>query len=414
MIDRLNRCRIKVQFKLNAKLKSGDSYCKIDDSSQVKKVRVFFQEDVTHMELDVIQQFSEVQKNCVRQTLQLSVDRKEQAEKIRLICQNNNAMKEKTMVIQEFGILAKGDWKCPECGYAPNFAPRDECFKKKCFGKRPGQFVVMKWLDAVGTKTSIKIQQQSRIISVFPRHFATSGRSTASGLQWKENGSTKPTQGRELSNSKLANALMSTTTFTQEEWQSFGIHRLRLVDFIRSGDSYFKPAAIVRVEVSISDGQDLKSLRLVGDKSTDHTVEVRKVMPENKMVKREPKVFTRTQFINDPQSIEISDHDGKILRFTVKPLMDSTLSIANTAHGAFSIASTAHDVHRGLFPDFAFRKAQARAEVGLAPSASDAELEQAQAQTDPTGANRALGGAFNSGGMSQFEIEAEGRGGGGG
>jgi len=59
--------------------------------------------------------------------------------------------------------------------------------------------------------------------------------------QWQNVGTTKPT-GRELSNSKLATELQRKLDFTPEEWGSYGIADVDADDFIKAGDSYFKPA----------------------------------------------------------------------------------------------------------------------------------------------------------------------------
>ncbi len=63
----------------------------------------------------------------------------------------------------------------------------------------------------------------------------------ASGLKWVEIGSSKPTDGRDLNNIALADALASKTEFTQPEWDTFGISDLRFADFVRVGGVYFKP-----------------------------------------------------------------------------------------------------------------------------------------------------------------------------
>ena len=76
--------------------------------------------------------------------------------------------------------------------------------------------------------------------------------------QWQNVGTTKPTTGRELSNSKLATELQRKLDFTPEEWGSYGIADVDADDFIKAGDSYFKPAEdrhqreIVRFQVYLS------------------------------------------------------------------------------------------------------------------------------------------------------------------
>ena len=66
---------------------------------------------------------------------------------------------------------------------------------------------------------------------------------TVSGLQWDKVEAEIHPHGRELHNSWLATALESQTTFTKQEWERFGIWHLHSEDFIKVGDSFFKPAA---------------------------------------------------------------------------------------------------------------------------------------------------------------------------
>ena len=63
----------------------------------------------------------------------------------------------------------------------------------------------------------------------------------ASGLSWLSAGATRPASGRELSNDRLAEALSKRQAFTQEEWEAFEVTDLRKTDFIRSGESYYRP-----------------------------------------------------------------------------------------------------------------------------------------------------------------------------
>ena len=71
----------------------------------------------------------------------------------------------------------------------------------------------------------------------------------ASGLQWESTGTKTPEHGREVSNERLARALMSQAEyrasgfeFTQQEWDEFGIQDLRISDFVRAGSRCFVPA----------------------------------------------------------------------------------------------------------------------------------------------------------------------------
>ena len=61
------------------------------------------------------------------------------------------------------------------------------------------------------------------------------------GLRWLEIGKDKPTDGRNLKNVELAEAMLHKTEFTQQEWDKFGINDLQAGDFVKSGDSYFMP-----------------------------------------------------------------------------------------------------------------------------------------------------------------------------
>jgi len=71
----------------------------------------------------------------------------------------------------------------------------------------------------------------------------------ALGSKWQSVGDTQPTEGRQLTNSMLAEALASSKAaaeeqdFTKEDLDKFGITDLRSTDFIEAGGSYFKPLA---------------------------------------------------------------------------------------------------------------------------------------------------------------------------
>jgi hypothetical protein len=101
---------------------------------------------------------------------------------------------------------------------------------------------------------------------------------TTLGLKWQAVGDKQPTEGRQLTNPLLAEALVSKTAaaeelssscstwdiflllgeeettnkarltkvidFTKEDWDSFGVTDLRSTDFIEAGGSYLKPIAI--------------------------------------------------------------------------------------------------------------------------------------------------------------------------
>ena len=63
----------------------------------------------------------------------------------------------------------------------------------------------------------------------------------ASGLKWRNIGETTPSQGQELYTPELAIALTTKSTFTQQEWEVFGICDLKMSQFVRSGGTYFRP-----------------------------------------------------------------------------------------------------------------------------------------------------------------------------
>ena len=80
-------------------------------------------------------------------------------------------------------------------------------------------------------------------MAIFPViKWQTKADNRAFGLRWENAGGDKPTKGRHLTHSQLANILQSQTEFTYAEWESFGISDLRAFDFIKVGDSYWKAA----------------------------------------------------------------------------------------------------------------------------------------------------------------------------
>ena len=65
-----------------------------------------------------------------------------------------------------------------------------------------------------------------------------------SGLFWEDVGTTEPTEGQEITNTNLADALKFKLEFTKQEWSNFGIPSLRVGDWIRVDSLYIK--AVVR------------------------------------------------------------------------------------------------------------------------------------------------------------------------
>ena len=67
------------------------------------------------------------------------------------------------------------------------------------------------------------------------------GQIAPSGLKWRNAGTTRPTQGRELDNHALSTALASKTELTPSQWESYGVNDLTHDDFIKVGSTFFKP-----------------------------------------------------------------------------------------------------------------------------------------------------------------------------
>ena len=75
------------------------------------------------------------------------------------------------------------------------------------------------------------------------------------GLNWEYVGTDEPI-GRELTNTKLVNALKSSnareTTFTHAEWNAFGIKDLRVNDFVRTARrTFYQPIAVGTVHTHL-------------------------------------------------------------------------------------------------------------------------------------------------------------------
>ena len=64
----------------------------------------------------------------------------------------------------------------------------------------------------------------------------------APGLKWCKVGETEPSHGTEFTNERLATALAQKLEFTKEELHSFGVERVRVDHFVKSGTSYYQPA----------------------------------------------------------------------------------------------------------------------------------------------------------------------------
>jgi len=64
---------------------------------------------------------------------------------------------------------------------------------------------------------------------------------TASGLRWRNIGTTRPTEGNELTSSTLSTILMTRRYLTAEEWGGLDMPAPRTDDFIKAGNFYFTP-----------------------------------------------------------------------------------------------------------------------------------------------------------------------------
>jgi len=71
------------------------------------------------------------------------------------------------------------------------------------------------------------------------------------GSKWLRVGNAAPTAGNAFEHPELAQALISKSEFTQQEWEAFEITDLRADHFIKSGDTYFQPASKSREQVEI-------------------------------------------------------------------------------------------------------------------------------------------------------------------
>jgi len=58
-------------------------------------------------------------------------------------------------------------------------------------------------------------------------------------LNWVNIGDVKPTEGEEVSNRKLSDALAHKTSFSQQEWNDFDIQELSKKSYVKGGSDYF-------------------------------------------------------------------------------------------------------------------------------------------------------------------------------
>jgi len=99
-------------------------------------------------------------------------------------------------------------------------------------------------LDAQRLKDRWAAEEKLDKLSTSADHFFACCKATL-GLKWQNVGLTKPGLGQELDHPQLSEALGDKTEFTQQEWNGFGISNLRMDQFVKSGDGYFKPAEVL-------------------------------------------------------------------------------------------------------------------------------------------------------------------------
>jgi len=66
------------------------------------------------------------------------------------------------------------------------------------------------------------------------------------GLKWLRAGDRQPGEGRELTGyPALADALQHQTEFTQQEWDAFGVSKLRVDHWVKAGAHHYRPAGLL-------------------------------------------------------------------------------------------------------------------------------------------------------------------------
>ena len=66
--------------------------------------------------------------------------------------------------------------------------------------------------------------------------------------RWQSIGLAVPAEGRQIESSSLAQALAGKTRFSRQEWAAFATSDLAEKDFILSGNSYYKPVPVARLQ----------------------------------------------------------------------------------------------------------------------------------------------------------------------
>jgi len=103
------------------------------------------------------------------------------------------------------------------------------------------------------SKTSLARRSHMHTIHIYPsapatnspapHPFFTSTRFKVAKCWFDEPRLFEGKKNKELDHPKLRETLGNKTEFTQQEWGGFGIANLRMDQFVKRGDEYFKPAA---------------------------------------------------------------------------------------------------------------------------------------------------------------------------
>jgi hypothetical protein len=123
--------------------------------------------------------------------------------------------------------------------------------------------------DALASHKTAEEQQSTKVVDFTKEDLDSFGITDLSITDFIEAGSSyfKPiaSTAEILANPRLADALMEKTEFTQQEWDAFGVHDLRMHHVVKSGDSYFQPqfVAVTSTRGCCKKGQTQPDLRVL-------------------------------------------------------------------------------------------------------------------------------------------------------
>ena len=174
---------------------------------------------------------------------------------------------------------------------------------------------------------------------------------SASGLHWKEAGRTVPTHGRDLANAELAEALRHRSSFEQREWDAFGIEDLRMDDYIKVGETYFRPAEVrgdVLDDRQVDDGRGGKrGMRL--DDFVNHPVAVACGLTRQEVLAARLYTTTAYRRVNKPlrDLKRKARHAPVPLPVTTQHLQEAVRKI-RTMHARSERRNDRVDLYRGM------------------------------------------------------------------